>query len=148
MMTNNQQKNVLLVEDSADDVFFIKRACKGSGVAHALQVVGDGEEAIDYLAGNGVYADRNSHPFPDLVFLDIQLPKRSGHEVLGWIRAQPLMRYLPVVMLTNSLLGSDVSRAYQQGVNSYMGKIASRDELGQTIRILLLYWLELNVPAR
>jgi CheY-like chemotaxis protein len=147
MDTKHQPKNVLLVEDNEDDAFFIKLACDGSGIPHNLQVVTDGEAAISYLSGKGEYADRKAHPFPDLVFLDIQLPKRNGHEVLEWIRGQRATRHLPVVMLTNSLLGSDVSRAYQLGVNSYLGKVASREELGQAVRVLLRYWLQLNVAA-
>lgn len=146
MRALSQLKNVLLVEDNEDDIFFIRKACERCGVLHNLHVVKDGDAAVAYLDGKGIYADRKSHPFPQLVFLDIQLPKRNGHEVLGWIRAQPSLRHLPVVMLTSSLLCSDVSRAYQQGVNSYLGKVASADDLTQIVRVLLRYWLELNIP--
>ena len=140
-------KNVLLVEDNEDDMFFMKMACQRTGIPHAFHYVTDGALAIDYLAGNGPFADRTKHPVPNLVFLDIQLPKRSGHEVLGWIRSQPALKNLPVVMLTSSLAASDVSRAYELGVTSYLRKLASPAEFGQGVRVILKYWLELNIPS-
>jgi CheY-like chemotaxis protein len=140
-------KTVLLVEDSEDDLFLIKMACKRTGIPHQLQFVTDGEAAINYLAGTGEYADRAIHPLPDLVFLDIKLPKRDGHEVLKWIRAQPTLKNLPVVMMTSSAHAADVERAYNLGVTSYLRKIASQAEFGQAVRVILKYWLELNVPA-
>jgi len=138
-------KNVLLVEDNEDDVFFIKMACQRSGIPHNFHVVGDGQYAIDYLANTGIKPGKAIHLLPDLVFLDIKLPKRDGHEVLEWIRSQPGLKNLPVVMLTSSLQDADVSRAYQLGVTSYLRKIASRAEFGQGVRVLLKYWLEMNV---
>lgn len=138
-------KTVLLVEDCGDDVYFIKMACQRSGIPHGFHVVGDGAEAIEYLSKAGIHADKAAHPIPDLVFLDVKLPKRDGHEVLEWIRSQPGLKNLPVVMLTSSMQESDVSRAYQLGVTSYLRKIASRAEFGQAVRVLLKYWLEINV---
>jgi CheY-like chemotaxis protein len=138
-------KSVLLVEDNEDDVFFMKMACQRTGIPHSLQTVNDGEAAIKYLAGEGIYADRIRYPLPNLVFLDIKLPKKNGHEVLEWIRAQPGMKNLPVVMLTSSLDMSDVSRAYQLGVTSYLRKLVGPAEFGQGVRVILKYWLELNI---
>ena len=140
-------KTVLLVEDNDDDLFFMKMACQRTGIPHALQCVTDGAQAVDYLAGNGVYADRNKYPMPDLVFLDIKLPKRNGHEVLAWIRTQPVLKTLPVVMLTSSTAPSDVSRAYELGVTSYLRKLSAPAEFGQGVRVILKYWLELNIPS-
>jgi CheY-like chemotaxis protein len=139
-------KSVLLVEDNEDDVFFMKMACQRTGIPHNLQVVDNGDAAVDYLAGNGIYADRNTYPLPDLIFLDIKLPKRNGHEVLEWIRSQSRLKNLPVVMITSSLVSSDVSRAYELGVTSYLRKLASPAEFGQGVRVILKYWLELNIP--
>jgi CheY-like chemotaxis protein len=138
-------KTVLLVEDNQDDVFVMKMACQRTGIPHLLQVVTDGAMALDYLSGNGVYADRTIHPLPDVLFLDIRMPKRNGHEVLKWIRSQPGLKNLPVVMLTVSTQTEDVDRAYELGVTSYLQKVACLAEFGQGVRIILKYWLELNV---
>ncbi len=140
-------KTVLLVEDNEDDVFFMKMACQRTGIPHVFQVVGNGDAAIDYLAGKGVYADRIKYPLPNLMFLDIKMPKRSGHEVLEWVRGQPGLKNLPVVMLTSSIDKTDVSRAYDLGVTSYLRKLAGPAEFGQGVRVILKYWLELNIPV-
>ena len=138
-------KTVLLVEDNPDDVFVMQRACQRTGIPHRLEVVPDGVMAIDYLSGNGQYTDRTIHPLPDVVFLDIKMPKRDGHEVLKWIRSQPGLKNLPVVMLTVSNQTEDVERAYQLGVTSYLQKVPNLAEFGQGVRIIMKYWLELNV---
>jgi CheY-like chemotaxis protein len=136
---------MLLVEDSQDDVFIMQRACRRTGIPHSLQVVTDGEMAIEYLSGIGVYHDRTVYPMPHVVFLDINMPRRNGHEVLAWIRSHPGLQQLPVVMLTSSVLGSDVERAYRLGVTSYLQKDAGLAEFGQAVRVILKYWLEMNV---
>ena len=138
-------KTVLVVEDSEDDLFLIKMACKRAGIPHHFQSVNNGQAAIDYLAGTADHRDRDAYPFPSLIFLDIKLPKRDGHEVLKWIRDEAGLRNLPVVMLTSSSRDRDVSRAYELGVTSYLRKIASPAEFGQAVRVILKYWLELNV---
>jgi CheY-like chemotaxis protein len=138
-------KTVLLVEDSENDVFLMKMACQRTGIPHDLQVVSDGDAAIRYLSGAGVYADRNLYPMPDLVFLDINMPKKNGHEVLTWTRAQAALKNLPVVMLTGSLEIEDIDRAYKLGVTSYLQKVACMAEFGQGVRVILKYWLELNI---
>jgi CheY-like chemotaxis protein len=140
-------KTVLLVEDSEDDVAVMKRACQRTGIPHSLHVVTDGDTAVEYLAGTSIYADRTIYPLPDLVFLDIKLPRRNGHEVLQWIRAQAGLKSLPVVMLTASAQAADVNRAYELGVTSYLRKVACLAEFGQGVRVILKYWLELNVAS-
>jgi CheY-like chemotaxis protein len=143
-------KTVLLVEDSDDDALIMKMACQRTGIPHTLRVVTDGEAAIEYLTGKGIYADRTKYPLPDLVFLDLRLPKRTGHEVLEWIRNQSELKSLPVVVLTTSKEPIDISRAYSLGVTSYLRKIPEQVEFGQAVRVILKYWLELNVgsPSR
>ena len=111
------------------------------------QVVTDGDAAVDYLSATGAYSDRSTHPLPDLVFLDIKVPRRNGHEILGWIRAQPGLKSLPVVMLTGSEEPTDVTRAYSLGATSYLRKLPSPAEFGQAVRIILKYWLELNIAV-
>jgi len=138
-------KNVLVVEDDEDDAFFIKMACNRSGIPHTLHIVPDGKSAVDYLSGTGTYADRLANPLPNVVFLDVKLPKLTGHEVLEWIRSQPVLKSLPVVMVTNSMQDTDVNRAYELGVTSYLRKTPSRPEFGQAVRVILKYWLELNI---
>jgi CheY-like chemotaxis protein len=140
-------KTVLVVEDSEDDLFLMRMACKRTGIPHKLMFATDGDAAIHYLSGTGPFTDRAMNPVPDLVFLDIKLPKRDGHQVLGWIREQPTYKTLPVVMLTASARNTDVNRAYELGVTSYLRKTANQAEFGQAVRIILKYWLELNVAA-
>jgi CheY-like chemotaxis protein len=141
-------KTVLLVEDNADDVFFLKTACNSAGIPHYLSVVSDGDAAIDYLTGVSEYGDRRRHPVPDLIFLDIKLPRCNGHEVLAWIRGQAAFRNLPVIMLTGSDEPADIERAYALGVTSYLMKNADPDEFGAGVRVILKYWLQLNTSLR
>jgi len=92
-------KTVLLVEDNEADSDFIKRACEATDIPHVLHHVKDGEEAVDYLAGNNHFVDRLNYPLPDLVLLDVKMPRRNGHEVLEWVRAQSAFKQLPIIML-------------------------------------------------
>lgn len=138
---------ILLVEDSPDDVALFKRAINKAAVNYPLQVVTDGETAIAYLLGSGVYADRELYPLPALVLLDLKLPRKSGHEVLAWLRAQPKLRRLPVVVLTTSRESSDINRAYDACVNSYLVKPFALDGLTDMVRALHDYWLTLNETA-
>lgn len=139
-----QMQTVLLVEDNPDDVYFMQRACKASGTHNALYIVNDGQAAIDYLSGITHGNDPARYPLPDLIFLDINLPLRTGHEVLEWLRAQPGGRTVPVVMLTTSEDKADINRAYQLGANSYLLKSADPEQLAEKIEIVLVYWLEMN----
>ncbi len=123
----------------------MKMACQRAGIPHAFQLVTDGDAAIDYLSGNGIYTDRAIHPFPDLIFLDLHLPKRNGHEVLEWIRERNELAAVPVVIITSSTERTDISRAYTLGVTSYLRKLTCPAEFGQAVRVILRYWLELNV---
>ena len=138
-------KTVLLVEDDNGDVEMMRRACEAAGIPHLLMVVTDGQAAIDYLAGTAPYNDRMSHPLPQMMFLDVRMPKRNGHEVLQWARDQAEFRHLPIIMLTGSKEIADVHRAYQLGVTSYLVKIPYSKELVQAVRIILRYWLDINV---
>jgi CheY-like chemotaxis protein len=135
---------ILIVEDNPDDVLLLERAFRKANLVNPLRVVGDGQAAIDYLAGAPPYGDRAAYPMPALVLLDLKLPKRSGHEVLDWIRAQPGLRRLPVAMLTSSREAPDVNRAYDLGVNSYLAKPVDFDALLSMVRTLQLYWMILN----
>ena len=132
---------ILLVEDTRDDVLLIQRAFRKATLNVRMHVVNDGEAAVDYLAGNGTYADREQHPLPMLVLLDLKLPRRSGFDVLTWIRQQPLLKRLPVVILTSSEQMQDVNRAYDLGANTYLLKPVEFDSLKEMVKTLDLYWL-------
>jgi CheY-like chemotaxis protein len=142
MTTTNRA--ILLVEDNEDDVFLMRRALKGAKVVNPLHVVEDGQEAVDYLAGTGKFADRQKHPLPAVVFLDLKLPYLSGHEVLAWIRRQKELESLVVIVLTSSNEPSDLSRCYALGANSYLVKPPTPDQLQDLAKAFKWYWLEYN----
>lgn len=135
---------LLLVEDDPNDVILFRRAKDKSNLAHPLQVVEDGEAAVAYLSGQDRYADRNRYPLPALMLLDLKLPRKSGLEVLAWLRQQPGIHRLPVVVLTSSRENLDVGRAYDLGANSYLVKPVAFDNLLEMVKALGLYWLILN----
>jgi CheY-like chemotaxis protein len=135
---------ILLVEDSEDDIFLMKRAVKAAGILNPLWVVEDGQEAIDYLSGAGKFADRATHPLPALVFLDLKLPVTSGLSVLAWIRGQPEFDTLVVVVLTSSNEPSDIKESYRLGANSYIVKPPTAEQLLDLAKAFKWYWLELN----
>lgn len=135
---------ILLVEDNPNDILFIQRAFQQANLINPLRVVRDGDLAVSYLAGEAEFGDRTQHPIPALILLDLKLPRRSGLEVLAWIRQQPLLRRIPVVMLTSSREGVDVDQAYELGVNSYLLKPVKFEDLIKMIETLDAYWLQLN----
>ena len=112
--------------------------------AYSLRVVRDGEEAIAYLSGQAAYADRDRYPLPALVLLDLKMPRKSGLEVLSWLRKQPNLRHLIVVFLTSSNNAEDVRLAYEAGANSYLVKPVEFTEMVEMIRNAGIYWLEFN----
>ena len=135
---------VLLVEDNATDVLLIRRAFDQARMANPIHVVSDGDAAVAYLNGDGAYADRSTHPLPILILLDLKLPRRSGLEVLEWLKGQEPLRRIPVVMLTSSEQPSDVDAAYDSGVNSYLVKPVEYDSLFKMLKAVNLYWMMLN----
>ena len=135
---------ILLVEDNADDVLFLERAFRTSTIDTSLRVVTDGAAAIDYLMGQGEYADRSAHPLPALMLLDVNLPAASGFVVLRWLREQPGLRRLPVVMLSSSSQDADVTLAYDLGVNSYIVKPSGLKQVADVAKQIEAYWLTLN----
>jgi len=140
----NGAYTVLLAEDDSNDVLLTQRAFQKAGIANPLRVVTNGEEAVAYLSSESPYGDRQKHPLPALLLLDLKLPRKSGLEVLEWLRGQPGLKRLPVVMLTSSKETSDVNRAYDIGANSYLVKPVLFDSLLGMVKSLGLYWLTLN----
>jgi CheY-like chemotaxis protein len=135
---------ILLVEDSSDDALLIQRAFRKANLANSVQLVRDGEEAVAYLKGDPPFSDRSQFPLPVLMLLDLKLPRRSGLEVLEWVRQDGPLKRLPVVVLTSSRESVDVNRAYDLGVNSYLTKPVGFDALLEMVRSVNLYWLILN----
>jgi two-component system response regulator len=143
------QKTILLVEDDPNDEALTLRALQRNNIKNAVVVVRDGAEALEYLFAQGAYADRDANTLPQVVLLDLKLPKLSGLEVLRAVRADPRTRRLPVVLLTSSKEEQDVIAGYDSGANSYVRKPVEFGDFADAIRQLGLYWLVLNeTPPR
>lgn len=137
-------RNVLLVEDDENDVFFFKRAMKFAGWDDPLYVVPDGQKAIEYIKGEGPFANRDEFPLPALMLLDLKLPFLSGLEVLKWVRTESDLKFLVVVMLTSSKEEVDVEQACHLGANGYVVKPASSDELLDLVKAIRSFWIKHN----
>ena len=137
---------VLQVEDREEDVYLLKRAIQRAEVRAEVRAVVDGQEAIDYLAGNGRYADREQFPLPYLILLDLKLPLKTGFDVLAWIRAQPTLRTLIVIVLSSSIDEGDLEKAYQLGANAFLVKPSDMHTLVEMCRAMKLFWLTHNQP--
>jgi CheY-like chemotaxis protein len=135
---------ILLAEDDPNDVLLIQRAFQRNQVANPVQVVRDGEEALAYLSGQAPFADRERHPLPVLMLMDLKMPRKSGLELLEWVRQQPGLKRLPIIVLTSSNQSPDINRAYELGANSYLVKPAGFDSLLDLVKNLDMYWLILN----
>ncbi|MEG4940283.1 response regulator [Microcoleus sp. F4-D5] len=137
-----QTQTILLVEDNPVDILLMQRAFRNQIFTNtSLQIVRDGDAAVFYLNGEGEYSDRDRYPLPAIILLDLKLPRRSGHEVLVWLKQQPELKRLPVVMLTSSRQTLDVKRAYDLGVNSYLVKPVGFASLLQMMQSFSEYWL-------
>ena len=138
------QRLILLVEDNDDDVELTLRALRRNRVANRVDVVRDGAEALEYLFATGSHKGRDVRDAPNLVLLDLKLPKVGGLEVLERLRADPRTRRLPVVVLTSSNVESDLARSYDLGANSYIRKPVDFTQFMEAVNQLGLYWLVLN----
>jgi two-component system response regulator len=140
------KKSILLVEDSPDDEMLTRLALEENRLANEIVVAHDGVEALDYLFGRGPYAGRDLNDMPQVVLLDLKLPKLNGLDVLRAIRADNRTRLLPVVILTSSNEERDLLAGYQSGVNSYVRKPVDFSQFNEAVKSLGLYWLLLNEP--
>lgn len=139
-----RQKILLLVEDNADDEALTLRALHKHNLANEIVVARDGQEALDYLFGEGQYSDRDTSILPQVILLDLNLPKVDGLQVLERLRAEPRTRYVPVVILTSSNQEQDMIRSYDLGANSYVRKPVDFEQFLEAARQLGLLWLVLN----
>ena len=144
MIGKSSDKWILLIEDNPDDRELTLLAFKEAKILNKIIVCHDGEEALDYLFATGVHAGRDTSKMPQIILLDLKLPKVDGFEVLKRMRTDPRTQLLPVVVLTTSKESADVADSYRLGANSYVRKPVDFSQFVETTRQLGLYWLVLN----
>ena len=137
--------NILLIEDNPDDVELTLYAFKKNNIANPVEVVRDGQEALDYLFYKGKYSN-STHPLPGLILLDLKLPKVDGIEILKKVKHDRRLKLIPVIVITSSEEDRDVIESYDLGVNSYIRKPVDFDQFVETVKNIGLYWLLLNKP--
>jgi DNA-binding response OmpR family regulator len=138
-------RTILLVEDEENDVFFLQQAMQKAGVLNPLRVASNGQEAIDYFQGTGKFANRAEFPLPYLVLLDLKLPHVMGLDVLKWIRQQPEVAPI-VVILSSSREEADIATAYRWGANGYLVKPPDVSQLTKMAKSIKDFWLTHNIP--
>lgn len=131
---------ILLVEDDDNDATLLTMAFKKSNILNPIQWAHDGLEAVAYLNGEGDFADRTRYPFPEVLILDLKMPRMSGFELLSWIREHPEFRVIPTIIMTSSRQDIDVQKAYNLGANTYMIKPSSFEELAKMVKLAHDYW--------
>jgi two-component system response regulator len=140
------QPFILLVEDNPDDEELTLLSLRRNNLGHDIVVVRDGVEALEFMAGEGQYAGRNTDAMPAVILLDLKLPKLDGLGVLKRLRADPRTRRQPVVVLTSSSQDADVIASYQLGANSYVRKPVEFSSFMDAVGSLGLYWVLINTP--
>jgi len=141
---NGEPLTILLVEDNPDHAELVMRNMEDFQVANTINLVEDGEAALDYLHGRGAYADRKQFPMPHLMLLDLRLPKVDGLEVLKQVKSDEYLRALPVVILTTSDAERDLAMSHEYHANSYVTKPVNFDEFSKLLKDLGFYWLAWN----
>lgn len=139
---------ILLADDNPDDALLMKLAFRKAGIINPIHVVKDGTEAIEYLKGEGAFTNRKKFPFPALLLLDLKMPRLSGFDVLSWIRQQPGLKRLVVIVLTHSNETPDIDRAHDLGANSYLVKPSNFNSFVDMVKSLKSYWLTLSEKPR
>ncbi len=133
-------KSIMIADDSEDDVTLLEHVLHKAGVVNRVIITGNGEETIDYLKGVGRFADRQDHPLPDILLLDLKLPRLSGYEVLEWCQTQPLVKNLVIVVLTGSTDLKMAKRAYELGARSFLLKPCTPQQIAELIRAFPGSW--------
>ena len=137
---DDSKYTILLVEDEENDARLLEMAFKKNDILNPVQWAKDGLEAIAYLNGEGVFADRAVYPFPEVLILDLKMPRMNGLELLAWIREHPQFRVIPTIIMTSSRQDPDIEKAYNLGANTYMIKPSSFDELAKMVKLAHEYW--------
>lgn len=140
----HHRQTILMAEDDPDSVLLMKMASARSRLANPMQVVTNGEEAISYLSGTGSYQDRSRFPMPALLLLDLKMPRKDGFDVLSWLRSQPGIMCLTVIVITSSRDPKDIRRAYDLGANSYAVKPTGFDSLIDLLNRLEAWWVAVH----
>lgn len=146
-MSKGDSPSLLVVEDDPNDVAFIQRGLVKAGVGDHVQVARDGGEAVAYFEGEGIYHDRALHPLPALMLLDLKLPKKSGLEILEWVRNDPRYKDLPVIIFTSSKEVEDIKRARELGVEAYHVKPVDYKDFTEVVTSVGLRWMTLAKPS-
>jgi CheY-like chemotaxis protein len=128
-------------------VWLVRHAFQSANISNPLRIVNDGQEAIDYLKGNGAYSDRGAFPLPKLVLLDLKMPRLNGFDVIGWMRRHYPWKLTPIIILSSSALPQDVNRAYELGANAYMVKPADYRALERLFRTIADFWNAGETPT-
>ena len=140
----SQPFTILHVEDDPNDVLLVNRAIKKVNSSMVVRSVGDGDQALAYLSGANGYGNREEHPVPHLILLDLKMPRKSGLEVLAWIRQQASLKRMVVIIFTSSKHDHDINRAYELGANSYLVKPVGFEALQETMKQVDQYWARIN----
>jgi CheY-like chemotaxis protein len=139
----NERQTILLVDDGENDLVLLRRAFAMAKCSNPLQEARNGEEAIAYLQGEGRFGDRSKFPFPIIMLLDLNMPRKNGFDVLTWVRLQPNLKRLAIIILTASMRAADVERAFDLGATSFLVKPSNLDTLSTMMRCLC-DWIQIN----
>lgn len=138
---------ILIAEDDENDILILERALRKVGFTNPFHVCRDGAEVVEYLCGEGKYADRQKYPFPRILITDLKMPKMDGLQLLRWLHDHPQCNIIPRIVLSASRQPSDVQEAYKWGVNSYLVKPGSYEQLVQMLKVVFDYWEICEKPA-
>ena len=139
---------MLAAEDDHSDLWFLTQAVEGAGIAVCLYAVRDGDEVLRYLKAEGEFSDRENHPVPDLLLLDLKMPRMGGLDVLKWMKENPEFKGLPTLVLSGSVMMDDVRQAYNLGASGFFTKPNSFEDLKEVVRTILDYWRRCQRPEQ
>ncbi len=137
---------ILLAEDDDNDIFFVRRATQASNAGHTVHAVHDGAQAIEYLRGQGAYADREKFPLPNIILTDLKMAGMDGFDLLRWLHDNPDCSVIPTIVYSSSTLEADVRLAYRCGANAYIKKPGSVTELAETLGLIYDFWSRCEIP--